>query len=298
MAIPYTSADFTTPRANGDSYIEYPFITQGDNATKVYHLICEVNHDDYIPIALDTAMSNATAADVLVLPFTADATAYCVGDYNITKRDGNLMTFDRQFANIPADRNKILTGTTTYTFPGFSLGLANATEHTAGAFTSTSTTTTLNASTSAQVGDLVGYSLTTNDGAGTQIGTSGVTIALTGTSSGGVTIRKLGALANFVSGSIFTYPWQPRGTLNVATGSFVDFKYYLPGVTANISDNTDIPLSTIFAPTSIPLSQATSPTPSDYLTKVSNEDMLIVSSEITRYKGNIAQRADVKVKAQ
>jgi hypothetical protein len=79
MSIPYTSGDFTSARANGESWVEYPFIEYGDNTTKVYHLVCEVNEADYAPIALDTTMANATNADVIELPFAADAAAYHVG---------------------------------------------------------------------------------------------------------------------------------------------------------------------------------------------------------------------------
>ena len=82
MSIPYTSEDFTTPRAGGDSWVEYPFIEYGDNSSKVYHMRCTVNKGDYAPIALDTTMASASNADVLTLPFAADASAYFVGDFN------------------------------------------------------------------------------------------------------------------------------------------------------------------------------------------------------------------------
>ena len=85
MSIPYTSGDFTSARANGESWVEYPFIEYGDNTTKVYHLVCEVNEADYAPIALDTTMANASNADVISLPFTADAAAYHVGDFGKSK---------------------------------------------------------------------------------------------------------------------------------------------------------------------------------------------------------------------
>ena len=116
MSLPYTSADFTTPRAGGGSFIEYPFIEAGDNATKVYHLKCSVNKDDYAAIALDVTMASAANAGVLSLPFTADAAAYCVGDYNHRVTDGVLMTFDRQFATIPVTRTEY-EGSLIYNYP-------------------------------------------------------------------------------------------------------------------------------------------------------------------------------------
>lgn len=106
MSLPYTSGDFTTPRAVGGSFVEYPFIEDGDNATKVYHIHCSVNKDDYAAIALDVTMASASNADVIALPFAADANAYFVGDFNHRVADGVLMTFDRQFATIPATRTE------------------------------------------------------------------------------------------------------------------------------------------------------------------------------------------------
>ena len=117
MSIPYTSEDFTTPRAGGDSWVEYPFIEYGDNSSKVYHMRCTVNKDDYTAIALDTTMASASNADVLFLPFAADTSAYFVGDFNHRVIDGALLEFDRQFATIPAT-NEVYPGTEFFTFPG------------------------------------------------------------------------------------------------------------------------------------------------------------------------------------
>lgn len=118
MSIPYTSEDFTTPRAGGESYIEYPFIEYGDNSSKVYHMRCTVNKSDYTPIALDTTMISASNADVLALPFTADANAYFVGDYNHRVKNGALLEFDRQFATIPATRTEH-EGSVVFRYPGY-----------------------------------------------------------------------------------------------------------------------------------------------------------------------------------
>lgn len=118
MSIPYTSEDFTTPRAGGESWIEYPFIEYGDNTSKVYHMRCTVNKGDYAPIALDTTMANASNADVLALPFAADTSAYFVGDYNHRVKDGALLEFDRQFATIPVNRTEH-EGSVVFRYPGY-----------------------------------------------------------------------------------------------------------------------------------------------------------------------------------
>jgi len=83
MTIPYTSGDFTTPRAGGESWVEYPFRLDDDTTTKIYHMICLVKKDDYAPLSLDATMTNATNADVIELPFAANSSAYFVGDYNL-----------------------------------------------------------------------------------------------------------------------------------------------------------------------------------------------------------------------
>ncbi len=117
MSIPYTSGDFTTPRAGGESWIEYPFASEGDNTAKIYHLKCKVLESDYVPIDLDVTMATAGNADVIELPFTANATAYHVGDYNHQKTDGAMISFDRQFATIPATRTDQFKGSSTFPFP-------------------------------------------------------------------------------------------------------------------------------------------------------------------------------------
>ena len=117
MSRPYTSEDFTTPRAGGDSWIEYPFIEYGDNSSKVYHMRCTVNKGDYAAIALDTTMASASNADVLALPFAADTSAYFVGDFNHRVKDGALLEFDRQFATIPATRTEY-EGSLVFEYPG------------------------------------------------------------------------------------------------------------------------------------------------------------------------------------
>ena len=79
---------------------------------------CSVNKSDYAPIALDTTMTSASNADILALPFTADANAYFVGDYNHRVTNGALLEFDRQFATIPAARTEH-EGSVVFRYPGY-----------------------------------------------------------------------------------------------------------------------------------------------------------------------------------
>ncbi len=298
MSLPYTSGDFTTPRSVTDSWVEYPFIEQGDNATKIYHLVCVVNESDYVPIALDVTMSTAALADVIDLPFTADASAYFIGDYNKAKIEGGLVRFDRQFANIPADRSGILTGTSAYTFPGIKADKNDTIENAATGFSATSTTTTLTCANSASVGDTVLCSLITTDGSVTITVSRASRTALSGTNSTQVIVDKLNSLSTFTSGSVEEFVAQPRGSTSLATGTFTDFTYYLPGVTTGITIPSDVPLSETFRIQGPLLDPGTVPSASEYDAKVTAGDFLLIESSITRYAGNIIQRADVKVKAQ
>lgn len=300
MSLPYTSGDFTKPRAGTASWVEYPFIEQGDNATKVYHLVCVVNEANYTPIALNTTMASATNAGIIDLPFTADASAYFVGDYNKEKIQGGLVIFDRQFAKIPANRSSVLTGTSAYTFPGIEADRDNTIVRSVTAYTFTATTSTFYCSNTVSVGDPVICSLNTTDPQ------TGITIdhnrinrtALSGTNSSRVVVDKMASYSYINSVSLEQFAILPRNRASLATGTFTDFSYYLPGVSSGIIVPTDVPLSETFRTPDALLSNATIPSATEYNAKVTNGDLLLIDSSITRYAGNIIQRADVKVKAQ
>ena len=118
MSIPYIPSSMALVRAE-QATISYPFIEDGDTSTKVYRMQCSQLATDYdaAQIALDTAMSSATAAGVVELPFAADSAAYFVGDTGHS-REGALVYFTRTFANIP-QTTTLATGSEFYTFPGY-----------------------------------------------------------------------------------------------------------------------------------------------------------------------------------
>jgi len=224
MSLPTTQEDFALVRAVAGTYIEYPFIEQGDPATKIYHMICQMAQSEYsaTAISLDATMATATTAGVIALPFTGDSAAYFVGDFGHAPVDGGMVEFERIFANIPATRNNQFEGTYAYSYPGI-------------------------------------YD---------------------------------------PDGSSSRYP------KSIPTGSVVDYTYYLPGVTTGIATFSDVietPVFTVINPFSGQeigwLSDLTTPTVTAYLAKVTAGEYLVVASEIKQYKGNIIQRADVKVRA-
>jgi len=119
MPIPYIQATMADVRAVDGTFISYPFIEDGDTSTKVYNMVCTQKATDYSAsqVALDATMSSAAAAGVLVLPFTADAQAYFVGDTGHAPIGGGMISFTRTFANIPQSTTAA-SGSAFVTFPG------------------------------------------------------------------------------------------------------------------------------------------------------------------------------------
>lgn len=298
MSLPTEDVIFASVRAVSQTYTEYPFIESGDNSTKVYHLICVVNQSDYAPIALDTPMASAGDAGVIELPFT-DGTAYFVGDFNHSPLDGGMLEFERVFANIPAARNEIVTGTTSYTYPGVAYEPGSSSEYDATGFSGTATTTTLSGLSGGTytVGDIVEVKLSTEDSSGVTSSTT-ATREVIQSGSSSVTVSKVSALTDFVSGSVSTLTNQPRGSISLATGTFTDFTYYLPGVTGGVATPKEVPVTPAFRTNALLLSSSSIPSIAEYNLKVTNEEFLTIESKITRYMGNIIERADVQVIAQ
>lgn len=309
MSIPYTSGDFTSARANGESWIEYPFIEYGDNTTKVYHLVCEVNEVDYAPIALDTTMASASNADVISLPFTADAAAYHVGDFGKAKIDGGLTRFDRQFANIPQPAVDPA-GSEIFTFPGLpstagvgSIILINSASVSSGVIT-----LNLASAHGMTTGDnftfyIGGY--TTINGRNYYSSYRGNAECITGTTG---SIIKL--YTYFPSGFTLTYgyvyPFASRGRKQVSRKSSTQFEYdyFLPGVSAGVATSQEISLPQRFEPyyhtegnTVQSLTSGTTPTNIEYNEIVNSDGFLVLDAGVERWKGNIVRRTVKSIRA-
>ena len=309
MSIPYTSGDFTSARANGESSIEYPFIELGDNTTKVYHLVCEVNEADYAPIALDTTMASASNADVIELPFTADAAAYHVGDFNKTKIDGGLTRFDRQFANIPQSAVDPA-GSEIFTFPGLPsvAGVGSAITISSASVSSGVVTLNLASAHGMSSGDNFTFYIrvyVTINGRNYYSVYRGNSVCITGTT--GSTIKTYTYLpSGFTFTSGYIYPFASRGRKQVSRKSSTQFEYdyFLPGVSDGISSSQDILLPQKFEPyyytegnTINALSSATTPTNIEYNEIVNSDGFLVLDSGVERWKGNIVRRTVKSIRA-
>ena len=324
MSIPYTSEDFTTPRAGGESWVEYPFIEYGDNSTKVYHMRCTVNKSDYAAIALDTTMASASNADVLTLPFAADTSAYFVGDFNHRVTDGALLEFDRQFATIPAT-NEVYPGTEFFTFPGlpYQQGSA-AVSCSSTSYTSGIQTTTTKTNHGLSAGDrfrmnvflsyyqlingndiLITYdSITIYDTAIT--GTSGTTLKSNVKIGQGYYTENTTAYSPTARMDIQIYPnaVASRDAKELSANTKIINDYYLPGVSPDINNVNDIFIEQKFQPvnanTGSPrenLSNSSIPSSDQYRASISNNDYITKDCAIQRYKGNIYVRKTKKIVA-
>ena len=293
MSLPYESLSnaFATALVTSGTYIEYPFTSEGDTTAKIYHIICEQKDTSYSPIALDTALGEAAGFTGLPTGY-ANSSAYHIGDFGMQKLDGGLVRFDRQFATIPATRNNIVTGTIAYTYPGLGASTDGGTSVN---ITGISGNATIVAETDASAGSSVYINLTTTDGSGVTMTHAGFATALAGTSSSQIVTTGFSSLGTFSSGSVIVLPIAIRKPLNVTTGTFTTYTYSKP------ENYYEVTQSDIFEPSASILNDQTVPTASDYQTLVddttTDAGFLTISSDITRYAGNIIQKADVKVKA-
>lgn len=123
MSIPYLQSTLADVRAVEGTYIQYPFLADGDTDTKVYVMQCSQLESDYnsSQISLDATMSSASAAGVITLPFDADNEAYYVGDTGHSPISGGMISFTRTFSNIPKSITNA-SGSQFVSFPGIDRG--------------------------------------------------------------------------------------------------------------------------------------------------------------------------------
>ena len=312
MSIPYLSTnEFNTARPNQDSWVEFPFIDKGDSTTKVYHLRCTMLRSEYDPsdVSLDATMASAANAAVTSLPFTADANAYFVGDFEHLISDGVLITFDRQFANIPLSTIDPA-GSEIFTFPGLpsTSGTGTRIDISNASVSSNVVTLSLASAHGMTSGDNFRYYIrgyVTRYGRDYYNNFYGNGVCTTGTT--GSTIKLYTYLPDsftFFYGSV--YPFASRGRKQVSRKSSTQFEYdyFLPGVTAGIASSQQITLPQRFEAfrytegnTVETLDGATEPTNTEYNEIVDTDGFLVLDSGISRWKGNIIRRSVKSIRA-
>ena len=312
MSIPYySSTDFDTARPNQDSWIEFPFINLGDSSTKVYHLKCTMLRSDYNPalVPLDTTMASAANAQVTSLPFTANASAYFVGDYDHSISDGVLITFDRQFATIP-EKTFEPAGSEIFTFPGLPSTVGTNVPIGISSLTISGQTRTLQlASTHGMAaGDNFRFSIEGSyavSGRNYNVSLYGNGVCISPTS--GSTITFVCYLPNnftFASGNVITFATRGRLQVSRKATTQIENDYFLPGISANVSTSQSIPLPQKFEAyyyaegnTVESLNSYTTPTNSEYNALVDSDGFLVLDSGISIWKGNIIRRTVKSIRA-
>jgi hypothetical protein len=248
-------------------------------------------------------MASAANAGVISLPFTADSSAYFVGDFNHTPLDGGIVEFERVFSNIPATRNAEFTGSQAFTYPGFDTdGNTDGTDRTVTAVSNSGQVTTITATNTISVGDIVYVSL--NWTGTVAVSFNGFRVALSGTTASVVKVALIGGGTTFANGTVTELDSQPRPQKAMTTGSITDFTYYLPGVTGGITTAADVTEDTTFsilntstmAATNI-MSETTIPAYIEYQADIDAGNYIIIASEVTRWRGNIIQKANRKIRA-
>lgn len=291
MATQYDDGDFTTAQINGDDRVERPFSEQDDKDTQVIYRPMLVNRSNYVPLELDTPHPTVTDA---YLTMEIDHADYGVG----------LMSFVRVYAQIPATRDGVFTGSQAFTYPGFNTGGdTSGTEDTITAISNSgSSTSTLTVSNTVDVGDIV--HITASWTGVVQFNFTGFAQVLAGSTSSSVIVAFIGSGTTFSTGTMTELDYEPRAQDPKVTGSITDFTYYLPGVTDGITLPTDVledptfkVLSTVTLSATVIMTTTTTPNFVAYQALIDAGAYIIVSSEVKRWKGNIIQKANRKIRA-
>ena len=308
MAIPYIQPTMAFVRAVDGTYISYPFVEDGDTTTKVYNMVCTQQATDYSAsqVALDSTMSSAASAGVLVLPFPADSDAYFVGDTGHAPIGGGMISFTRTFANIPKTTT-VASGSAFVTFPGIysirTAGIKRSVTSMSMVAGTIGVTLSHSAESGVPIGSNIHASLDYTVGSDPFIhsvnGPFRVLAASTTTTridighywSGQVTLNGTG---NFVPGDLF----RTEESKNVATNMRYD--YILPGVTPGISNSIDINLPPSFSVITVSTGEAaklvsngtslvlqTIPTATAYLEMIEEEKNIVIESSLAEWAGNI-----------
>lgn len=289
MPTNYEDGDFTTAAINGDDRVDRPFVEQGDSDTQVIYRPMMVNRANYTPLALNTAHPEV-------------ATAYLVDERNFQDAGCGVMTFERVYAQIPADRDDVFTGSTAYSFPGIATNDNTGTDRTITDASNSGNVTTLTCTNTVSIGDVV-FVTVSSTSASVSITTAGFYTVIAGTTGSVVKIPAI-ALGTFSGGTLTELNIQPRAQKSLPVSSYTDFSYYLPGVTSGITTPADVTTLDTFQAYSArtgeqvrTLDETTIPDVASYAADATAGNFLIIESTITRWYGNILQRADVKVKA-
>ena len=286
----YDDGDWTVAQPDGDFVSDRPFAEQGDPDHQVILWPHVQARSNYTPLELDT-------------PHPTIATAYLANELGFQDIGGGIMRWFREYSTIPATRIE-RTGTEVFKFPGLPVGTESGNVITINSITAVSNGIRLNVTDAdgITVGDQVRVNVRTSSG-GTSFVSSGFYRVLAGSNSTGIIVANFPRGTTFVAGSLFEAQGS-RQVFSQVQPTITQFDYFLPGVTANITTPEDIAVAQPFRPiiesTGVEvdwLSAGTSPTAAQYRDFIVNGELLVISSDVRRYKGNIYERVTKYVRA-
>jgi hypothetical protein len=260
-----------------------------------------------IPDLDSTLTSNNALVQGLPANFQ-DSSAYFIGDYNHSV-DGDMITFDRQYANIPSS-STINSGTEIYSFPGLPSVAGSALNISINSISvsNNQTTLTLASAHGMSVGEyaFIAYKATRTIGYVTYTSYYySYAKAITGTT--GSTFVVKGGIEGQTLVSTGTFrPNATRGRSQVSRTSPTEIvrDYFLPNVSAGITEPQDITLSQPFVAYRYSegnevktLSTTTTPTASEYRDIVATDGYLTRSTDVKKWKGNILVRETKQIRA-
>lgn len=281
--------DLTIARPAGPRRWYVPFI---DSKKWYFEQDFQQLLQNYDPILLDE----------LYLPTTSGSSAdlklpcYLVHESDPQDLGGGIVQWTRTYSAIPDSR--IEHESYAHTFPGLETGSLGPLRYITGTPTNAASVTTITTTVShgISVGDQVIIRYTNVMPDGTQLGRQIFRTALTGTT--GATLK----VSIVIDGSALYWLTAQkadigRDAFSEETTSWLNYDYFLPGITAGISTFQDIPI--INSPIIVDgdgartdtYTATTAPTKTEYLTDVKNKTPHIAhDSVLRRWKGNIYER--------
>lgn len=322
MSLPYIQSTMANVRAGGDSSITYPFLKEGDAATKVYSMACSQLVDDYSSsqLDMDDPMASAAAAGVIALPFAADPSAYFIGDTGHSASDGGMVNFTRKFANIPAP-TAMTTGTQIYSFPGWSItwgayALLLSITGASHSYPSNIVTLSISGDHSITGGDEVFIHLEYTLTGSSFVHQLSGRFRVISTPSGSTITVDLGLIfltpktIAVHSGDIIEITTSSRPSKSMSSPTITESTYILPGVTTGISSLSDISMPPLFevfnhqTGTTTNITQdvyftikSTVPSRTQYLQMINDKANLVVETSITKWMGNIHKQEIKTIRA-
>ena len=287
MSIIYSDGDYTVPVANGSKRWFAPF---PDNALIAFE-------QDYMQLLANWDESSAT----LDTPHPDLTTYYRIESSRLEPLGGGMVKWTETFSRIPDARIEF--ESYAYTFAGLETGSLGPLRFISSASYAAVTTINTTVAHGISAGDMVIVRYTNQLPNGDQIGRNVLREALTG--SGSTLTVSLILDTNIVAWISVQKADIGRDPYTESVNSWLNYDYFLPGVSATVATAGDIP--ELFPVVIVDgdgkrtttYTSTTAPTKASYLEHVKAGTLLIAEgSSIRRWRGNIYERVARYVRAR